>query len=203
MKEKSTPAEEVRQQMRKLRDQKTSELAEADARLNEARMAVQEARTRSEEMTAIMDLDGYTKAQEDLKKATIAEQMYKGKIDQLQAKRYITEAESDAVIDSLLAYEDTLGQSFETILGTKLKELKKAMDSYRTEIQNVEDLITEWCGSVYPNYRSATSTYTDADGNTTNRFPTPRPVHLVPFTGNSASEMLNDFLNKMWRFLED
>ncbi len=202
MTKKLTPVDEARQQMQSILTTKANDLTEAETRLQEASVAVQEAQRRSDDMTAVMDLAGFEAAQDELKKAILAEQMYRGKLTQLEKKKYITEEESNAVIDALLAYEDELGQAFEDTLRTKLMELKTALDAYKTEIRNTETTIDEWTGNVFPNYRSKSSTYTGPDGQRTNRASSPQPVHPLPYTGNSASQKVHEFLTKMQQYTE-
>jgi hypothetical protein len=189
---KQTVVEEVKARMQEMQQKKAGELETVRQRQQEAQTQKEAAELAIREATDSMDLDAYEEAKTAKRKAQTAIDMYTGKYNQISKQEYISEAESDKVIDSLLAYEDELAAGFKASVAEPLKKLDELQKAYADAVEDVEQTIRAWTGNIHANYRNTGTTY--ADG--TNRSPQPVPVRRLPYTGCSEAHQLKDYLDK-------
>ncbi len=183
-------AKEVQAQIKALREEKEAELNAIQQKTAEIKEDLVKARERMAVSVNDLDLPKYEAAAAAVKKAETAIEMYSARHQIIQKREYISEEESDKVIDSLLAYEEVLSSAFKAKMDTSLKELAKVYEDYKGSIKEAEDTILTWTGTIHANYRAAHTTYHDG----TNRSPNPVPVRMSPYDGCTESKQLADYL---------
>lgn len=189
--------ETVQTRMQQIREeQKAADIARGMQ--HDARIHLQEANEKAKQAAASMSVKEYEKAQEEKKKAETAFAMYSDKLEQIRNQEYISEEDSDKIIDSLLTYEEELANDFRSELKMLLQDLNTMLCDYKNRVQNVERTITEWTTDIHANYNTRGRTYTtDPDtGITTDRSKTPVPVHAMPYTGCDEAAQLDKYLRQ-------
>lgn len=189
---KQTVVEEVKACMQEMQQKKAGELETVRQRQQEAQTQKEAAELAIREATDSMDLEAYEEAKTAKRKAQTAIDMYSSKYNQIKQQEYISEVESDKVIDSLLAYEDELAAGFKAAVAEPLKKLDELQKAYANAVEDVEQTIKAWTGNIHANYRNNGTTYTDG----TNRSPQPVPVRRIPYTGCSEAHQLKEYLDK-------
>lgn len=189
---------EVKKRIEELINNKREELTVLNQKKNEAMEQKAAAEEAIEKATAIMDLESYEEAIKSKHTAQLAIDMYSGKYRQLSNQEYISEEESDKVIDSLLAYEDTLTEDFKAAIKEPLEQLEKIQKAYSEAVEETEKTIRTWEENIHANYSTrGKAIYTDKEtGLTTDRSDIPVLVHVVPFRGCDESI-------RLYRFLKD
>ena len=131
-------------------------------------------------------------------KAQTAAEMYSGRYDQLEKQEYISEKESDEVIDSLLQYEVQLELDFKKALADPLKKLAKIHADYMDAVEDTERTLTAWQQEIHANYntRGAMARKDPQTGKITNRSERPVPVHQLPYNGCDEAAHLGLYLVK-------
>lgn len=190
---KQTVVEEVKARMQEMQQKKAGELETVRQRQQEAQTQKEAAELAIREATDSMDLEAYEEAKTAKRKAQTAIDMYSGKYNQIKQQEYISEPESDKVIDSLLAYEDELAAGFKAAVAEPLKKLDELQQAYFDAVEDVEQTIKAWTGNIHANYRSEGTIYRETG---TNRAPHPVPVRMTPYTGCSEAHILNEYLGK-------
>lgn len=191
---KRNTLDEVKQRMAALVNRKNADLAEIWQKQSDAEQQKADAEQALKDATERMDLTAYKKAEAAKKDAATAIAMYGARYDQLQHKAFMTEKESDAVIDSILQYEDALAADFTAELSERLHDLSEMLQEYYSAVRDAEDTIREWTGSIHANFRSRGVTYY-ADG--TDRSPNPIPVRFTAYGGCSEAALLRDYLQQV------
>lgn len=189
---KKSVLEEVIDRMNDLQQKKTEELDTVHQRQQEAQTQKEAAELALKDATDRMDLDAYEEAKAARRKAQAAIDMYSSKYKQISQQEYISEADSDKVIDSLLEYENKLAGDFNHAISIHLSELRTILLEYVNEVEKVENTITAWTEKIHANYRSAGTIYPDGS----NRSKTPVPVRRMPYTGCDKAHKLEDFLKE-------
>ena len=189
---------EVKAKMKQLRDEKQRQLDEIRQKKAEAHLARESAQIAANAATERLDPEAYEKAVQDERRAQTALEMYEKRYAQLLKQKMIDEAESDAVIDSLLEYENRLADDFRKAAADPLDRLAAILDTYRAAVKDTEATLTEWQQSIHPNFRTFGGTmYTDeTTGERTDRSKEPRPVHARPFEGCTEAVRLENYLNR-------
>lgn len=194
---KQTILQEVKARMQEMQDKKAEELQAIQNKKTEAYTQKEAAELAIQEATKSMDLEAYEEAKTAKRKAQSAIDMYSGKYAQISKQEYISEEDSDKVIDSLLAYENELAAGFKAAVAEHLKALSTTLQDYLTEIADTEGTITAWGATIHANHNSRGRTYyTDANGQESTRSETPIPVHIMPYTGCREAHQLKEYLEK-------
>ena len=195
---KQNTLQDVKDRMKEMQDSKAAQLETIRHKQAKARNQIEAAALAMKQAMEEMDVDGYAEAKARKRKAQTALDMYNGRYAQIQQKEYISEAESDKVIDSLLGYEDELADNFKTAVSVPLKQLAKLYKEYMEAVQDTERTLDAWQRNIHANYRSmGAMVRTDPlTGEKTDRSKTPYPVHQLPFTGCSEAEQLGNYLEK-------
>ena len=183
---------ETREKIDQLVKARGDSIIEAAVRVEEARADVVKAEKAMEAAMMNMDAPAYEKARTQREKAESRLEMYLKRQEQLDTLEYISEAESDAVIDSLLAYEKELEAAFSEKIAGPIAELREIYEEHSAKVKEAEDLIREWTASVHLNYRLPGVKY--ADGS--RRSPAPVPVRLSPYFGGREAQLLAGYLEK-------
>lgn len=176
--------------MSELKEKKAADLDSIREKQNEISVQIEGARRAMQDATEKMDPEAYMDAKALLAEYETASDMYAARQDQILKQEYISEADSDKVIDSLLDYENVLASEFEASIAKPLADLNSLLTKYQQEVDAVERTIADWTYNVHSNYRSQVSTYR----NGSKRSETPVPVRNIPFQGSIASRTINDFL---------
>lgn len=195
---KNTILQEVKKRMADMKESKAAQLETIRQKQEEARTQIEAAALGMKQATEEMNVDSYEEAKNRKHKAQTALDMYNGRFKQIQAQEYISEADSDKVINDLLAYEDKLAADFKEATAEPLKQLAKIHKEYLAEVKDTERTITAWQKDIHANYSTRGATmYQDKDtGKWTDRSPGPVPVHTMPYTGCSEAEQLGAYLKK-------
>ena len=186
---KKTVLEEVKARMKEMRDKKAEQLETIRKKQTEASTQIEAAALDMRQATEEMNVEEYEKARNTKNKAQTALDMYNGRYDQIRAQEYISEEESDKVIDSLLQYEKTLDKEFKAAIAEPLGKLADLEKAYREEVADTEKTIKAWTGNIHANYRSRA-------GSKTHRGDKPVPVHYVPYTGCQEAFQLREYLTR-------
>ena len=193
---KETILQEVQASIKEMQDKKQADLDKIAEKKEEARQQIEAAALAMKAATEQMDVDAYEDAKTAKRKAQTALDMYNGRYAQILAQEYISEAESDKVIDSLLAYDRELAADFEKALAEHLLAIKSLMDNFNTEEARLRNTITLWQESIHKNYRTLGRTlYVDPEtGAQTTR--SKNPVNIMQYAqmGSTAVNPVRDFL---------
>ena len=148
--------------------------------------------------TEEMNVDSYEAAKNQKHKAQTALDMYNGRYNQIKQQEYISEADSDKVVDSLLAYEGTLAEDFKAAVAEHLKALAGLLKDYKDAVRDTEVTLTNWQRDIHANYntRGSSQFYDELTGKHTDRSPRPVAVHTMPYTGCAEAARLSDYLGK-------
>lgn len=191
---KQTIAEKVSEQIDAMLTQRAQEIAVIETALASANAQKQEAEASAKAAIEKTDFAAYESAKDAQRKASAAIEMYEARLKQLTEREFISEEESDRVIDSLLAYEADLAERYADDIKTPLAALEAIHSQYRQEVQNVERIIGRWTREIHANYRTPGTIYAETG---TNRAPYPAPVHRVPYVGSPESEKTDKYLNEI------
>lgn len=187
----------TRKRMEDLKLKREAELAMIAQKREEASQAAQKADAELDEAMAVMDGERYAAASQAKQLAHATLEMFGRHYDMLTAKKLVSEEESDAVIDSLLAYEKKLDENVHDAMAGPLQQLETVVREYRENIRQVEDALLAWQREIHANFRSFDRTqYRNADGNLTGRSETPLPVHRTPYQGSDEALRVDTFLTK-------
>lgn len=195
---KTNTLEEVKTQMKELKDRKSSDLNKISQMQKEVRENIDAAFLAMKNAAEVMDVEAYEKAQKAKDKAHTAFDMYRERYKQIAEQEYISEAESDKVIDSLLAYEDQLEADFKEASAEILRKLNDLLNEYLGAVQDTEQTLTAWQEDIHANYntRGSTAYYDEFTGTHTNRSPKPVPVHPLGYVGCSEATIMAEYLKK-------
>lgn len=195
---KQTKLQETKERMQQMQEKKAGELKAIYERKAEAQTQKEAAELALKEATERMDLKAYEEAKQALRKAQAAIDMYGGRYDQISKQEYISEAESDKVIDGLLEYEKQLEEDFKAAVAEPLKALAMILQAYQNEVSDTEATIKAWCANIHANYNTrGRSMSTDpVTGQATYRSNYPVPVHLMEYTGCREALQLKEYVDK-------
>lgn len=196
--------QEVKKRMRELMEAKTVQLAEIENRTAEARARLEAAGTAIKQATEKMNVDSYEAAKAQAAKAQAALDMYTARYTQLKDQEYISEAESDKVIDSLLAFEVDLEKDFKAALVGQLKQLAKLRADYVAAVRDAEDTLTAWQKDIHANYRMRGGFRVDPlTGERTDRAEKPVPVRIPYYGGCDEAARLGRYLENEAKLLKE
>ena len=105
-------AKEIKSRINQLIEEKAASLAEIQVEIDKA---VEREAAAVAEMKVAMEstnVEAYQEAKSKKLAASNALEMYRARLKQLTERKFLTEAESDEVIDELLEYEDVLKEDF-------------------------------------------------------------------------------------------
>lgn len=192
-----TALEEVKAIMKEMLDKKAEDLDRIQQLQQEARTKIEAAGLAMKHATENLDIEAYEEARQAKAKAQTALDVYNGRFRQIAEKEFVTEEESDRVINSLLEYENTLAESFKLAAGETLKTLADLYKCYKDEVAETESTLSQWQRDIHANYLSSMTLYYDpVTGNRTHRSPRPIPVRSAPYLGCEEARELGEYLNK-------
>ena len=193
----TTPLQVAESQMKELLQVKAAELEKICNLKREAAAELRAASDAMEKATQELDSAAFEEAKAARQRAENKAGMINDRFSQVQRRELITEAESDAVIESLLKYEDDLNEDFRAAIAGPLEQLAELLSAYKKEIRAVETFISRWTADIHANYRTrGTSLFIDENGGYTDRSAAPVPVHPIPFRGITEAAILLTALEK-------
>lgn len=194
-----TVLQKTQEKMQALREQRTAELAEIQKKQDEAEAQKISAEQKMKAATIDINVDEYEAAKYEENRARIAIEMLGARYGMIQKKELISEADSDAIIDDLLSYENKLSEDFKAAIVKPLRVLADLNEKYMKEIRDTENTLRVWQQDIHPNYRTFGATmYKDPEtGETTDRSSSPVPVHRIPYTGCNEAEILRTLMGKL------
>ena len=179
----------INEQISELIETKERQIGEVREKLNQANKDLEIAEEALKAATANTDLSAFTNAKTAKTAAVNAIEMLTGRLDQLQSNEYVTEQESDAVIKSILDYENSIAVQFRKEISQPLDQLDSILKTYLSNVQRAENTITTWCDEIHSNYRDESGQRQDK----------PRPVHRIPYHGCGDAFALVGALQKFGR----
>lgn len=190
---KTNTAKEVKARIDQLLSDKSRSLSEIQTARKEAEERQSIAKKKMKTAIELTDANAYEEAKKEFNSAGNAVEMYSARYEQLNLKEFLTEEESDRVIDSLLNYEKELEKDLIKSMEKPLKTLQTLYKEYDQSIIETENVMREWTNSIHFNYRSEGTIYKDG----TNRSDVPVPVRRTLFTGCPAAQITERYLNHM------
>ena len=184
-------AANIQQRIKDLTEKRALELAAIKTKEDQARADLEAADKAIHAATERMDSKAYLKGKNERAEAEAALEMYSARYQQLFAEEFMSEEESDRVIDGLLAYEEKLAAEFEEAAGKILKQLSDLNDKYISDHMKTEETISSWTSQIHKNYRIFYGTKL-AKGKTPDSFPV--QVHITPYNGSGISSAINSFI---------
>lgn len=183
---------EVRNRIEKYVADREHEIAEIDQHIAEAEAdkATAEAAMKAA-IEATIQAD-YNSAKEAIEAAQNVIDMFTERKAQLIGKEFLSETESDATIDSLLAYKGDCDAALVAALAEECAKIRTIVDKYKGEYKDMYDTIRTWESQIHCNYRRSGVTY--APGHEPKD---PAPVHIPLMHG--AVTVCERFLNNVPR----
>lgn len=197
-KETLNKAQEIQQRIEEMTRAKNSELAKIAEKKGEAQARKEKAEAKLKEATEQMDLEAYEEAKAEINKEKTAIDMYSGRYSQIAKQEYISEEESDSIIDSLLQYERELDTQFIDDIREPLEMLQGIRKQYLDAIFEAERTIRAWETTIHANYstRGAMRRIDKTTGQYTDRSEQPIFVHRSFYRGCKEAEQLENYLKK-------
>ena len=189
--------EKIYKKIDALVSKKDEELAKVNEKLAELR--ADEIAAKSAMDAAMNDLDeaAYNSAEFKLKASQSRRAMYEGKLDQIAKQEYVSEEESEATIDALLDYEKVLQANFEKAIMPHLTALEELLAAYYADVDKTENTLRKWTNTIRKTYYNRSGSVREVNGESTNRFDTPQPVRVLPYTGCKSAGALRSLLDSV------
>lgn len=140
--------------------------------------------------SAERDIDKYSKARAEKNKITLELEMYNDSYNQIKKQEYISEIESDKIIDELLSYEHQLEKDFRKALAEHIEQLRKLLKDYNAAVNETEATMYRWISTIHANYRQEAGRYKMGG-----RRDKARNIRTLPFTGCGAASRLDKYIS--------
>lgn len=191
-------AQETQKRIVELQEQKAAELEKIDNEIKKLQTKKENLEESIEKATEQMDLKLYKEAEEELKETETAINMYSGRYKQIKEQKYISELESDKVIDDLLVYEKELDKGFIEDIKEPIEQLRVILSDYFGAVQEAEKTIRRWERQIHANYSTRGKTFwTDPEtGKRTDRSDKPVFVHNPQYEGSGVALSLSEYLSR-------
>ena len=183
---------EVRNRIDKYIADRDHEIAEIDQHIAEAKESKATAEAALQAAIEATIQADYNSAKEAIESAQNVIEMFTARREQLVNKEFLSESESDSVIDSLLAYKKDCDAALAAALAEECAKIRTIIDNYKGEYKDMYDTIRTWEGEIHLNYRRPGVTY--APGHEPKD---PVPVHIPQMHG--AVTVCERFLNNVPR----
>lgn len=164
--------EEVKAIMKKLVEKKAAEIVSIEKELSNATDKKNKATQALSNAIAATDRAAYKKAKAEAEEAATIIEMYAARLDQLRNKEFMSEEESDRVVDSLIEYQNKRTAAFIKAIAGPIGQIEELYIEYDRDYQAAVETVAAWTRDIHKNYRSLCTTF--ADGS--HRSKTPRPV---------------------------
>lgn len=183
-------AKEVQNRIDEMIAEKAKEVNAIETQINEAGAEIEKQKRVQHEAMQRTDAPAYRRAKEAIADAEAAMEMYCMRRDQIHAKEYISEQDSDAVINDLLKYEDDLAIEYEKAIKEPIERLQKIHDEYTSLVKETEKAIKRWTSEIHSYHHVPTMTRPDGS----DRSEEPVPVHRIPYAGCDVSSRVEKAL---------
>lgn len=188
-------AKSIRERIDLLLNTRALEIEDALTNIRAYEDEVNNADDAMKDATVAANLVAYEEAKTRKKEAKTASEMYRTRLEMINKREMIPEAESDGVIDCLLAYEGDLTAKYEKDIREPLALIEKLTADYQASIGEVERTIDRWTSDIHPNYRTFGRTFY---GDTrSDRAPSPVPVHITRYNGCNIATIAREFITKV------
>lgn len=175
-----TTLQKVQQKIADLVKQKTATLDAIEQNKSEALAQISKAGQDLSAATEAMDLNAYEDAKAEQRRARMRLEMYDRRLDMVNKRDYVKEAESNDVLDSLMAYGDQIAEKFRSDVAGPLKKLQDILTAYLSECADINSTMLTWQQQIHPNYRNPNSSRIDPKtGEWTHRMKDPQQMTLT------------------------
>ena len=196
-KEKTTNrVEEVKATMRHLIEKKAAELDKITAELETARDRKRKAETALHSAIETTDAAAYKKAKAEADEAATLIEMYTARYNQLQKKEFMSEEDSDRVIDSLIEYQRSRTAAFMEAVKSPLAQLEAIYKEYAQDYEDAVKTVNAWTANIHANYRTPRTTYADGSHRSNRPAPVTGATGFFPLLNDDAARV-EDFLELM------
>lgn len=188
---KQTVLDEVKNRMKEMQDSKAAQLETIRQKQTEARSQIEAADLAMQQAREELNDDDYEAALTKKRKGQAALKMCDERYEQINDEDYISELESDRVIDNLIEYKKTLDESFMSAVAAPLKELSKVYQNYETALDDVKDTLQSWQRNIHANYktmRDGAQCTLDVLGEKNHRGASPYTVEVYDCEGAASVE---------------
>ena len=189
---------ETREKMHRLADKRNEQIRFLTSEIDKARKEKDAAKQALEKAFESMDPAAISPAKTRLSAAEEILDLCETRRNRFSSEFLISESESDAIIDRILAYEQDLCLEYDTEISPILAQLSAITKAHQEKIREAESVISAWNQNVHPNFRSFTGTIYP---NGTNRGEEAQPVHRFAYVGSESGKKVSTFLRDMdeWR----
>lgn len=185
---------EVEARIAELNTKKQTDMNKAIAARQAAEIAAKEAEAAMTDATDKLELERFAEAKKKKEEAETARAMYEGKCQQLEQQAFVSDEDSEAVVNGILAYEEQLAGEYMAAIKKPLEELQTVQKDYMEKVTEAERVLRRWTTEIHANYISGMRIQNKETGEWSNRSETPVPVRMTPYLGCTASRVVWDFL---------
>lgn len=179
----------VRAQIDKYISDNEREIGEIDQHIASARTDKEKAEAALKAAIETTNQDDFTRAKAQIAAADNAIEMFTARREQLANKEFLSESESDAVIDSLLEYKDARDKEFIDAIAAQIATLDSLVSGYNGAYKEMVGVIRDWEHRIHANYRNPIVTY--PAGVTPKREPVPVTIPVRCAAAYITEEYLN------------
>lgn len=196
MTKKQTALDAAKKTIKEIEEKRRADVAVACEKLQGAEDALELANSAIKTATERMDIDAFADAKAAAANAQTEIEMYAGRLQQIKEQEYISEDDSDRVIDSLLDYEDELEAALDDAVAEPIEMLRTILADHMNEVKEVEATLQYWVSHIHATYVSRTGRkrIDPETGLYTNRMDTPQRLRYTPYTGGSTVAVISSFL---------
>lgn len=188
----TTALEKANEAMQSIAAKRAEDLEKINEELEKANAEIARYTADMDEATANMNMAAYAAAKKNLSSAETSAEMYKSRYSTIKAKEMISEADSDAVIDSVFACEKSASALYEEKAERLVRELDALTTEYCAVIADAESIMRHWTARVHKNYRHGVGTsrpQRDKSGKAVG-------IRVVPYAGCYLSNVVKQFVDK-------
>lgn len=188
--------EEVKATITDLIEKKAGELDKITAELEAARDRKRKAETALHSAIETTDAAAYKKAKAEADEAATLIEMYTARYGQLRNKEFMSEEESDRVIDSLIEYQNDRAAAFVEAIKGPLAQLEAIYKEYAQDYEDAVKTVNAWTANIHANYRTPRTTYADGSHRSNRPAPVTGATGFFPLFNDDAARV-EDFLKLM------
>ena len=145
---KRNTLDEVQEKLRKLTAERAAELEKVEAKRKEAEKDLLTALSDVEAAAEKTDFTVYEKAKERERKAQQVVEMFSERCSQLKKQEYMSKEERDAVLRSLIKYDQQITIDFRNDVRTALNSVAAIAGEYFREGERTRNLYRDWSKAI-------------------------------------------------------
>lgn len=196
--------DEINARIDALNAEKAAAVAQIEGKMIECAAAREAAIAAQEQAKKDLDAEAYQAAAVKLTTLEVQQDMYEGRYKDVTGKKLVTEEDSDAVIQSILDYEQAAANAYIESIKPALRTLRGLTADYLDDIQRAEGAILRWTADIHPNYHNFGAAYTDPEtGVRSDKNGMPHPVHRIPYHGCAEADRVDDFFRRFPEMLTE